>query len=163
MRILIATAGVLSPDPVAQFVACLAGGDPVSVITVIEVPRSFLDEIRSDAWHPLTAGSPGWSSQEDAVIARYVEERGHRITEPLLNALRASGVDANVRYLEGEDPAETILAAAAEMGADLVILGATKHLFEEWESVSARVLRDTSRPVLVVPTQPRLDPDEILG
>jgi nucleotide-binding universal stress UspA family protein len=155
---------VLSPDPVAQFVACLAGDNgEVSVITVIEVPRSFLDEIRSDAWHPLTEGSPGWSNEEDAIIARYVEERGHRITEPLLNALRAAGVQATVQYLEGEDPADTIIAAAADMDAHLVILGATKHLFEEWESVSARVLRDISRPVLVIPTQPRPDPDEILG
>ena len=164
MRILIATAGVLSPDPVARFVSCLAGEDgEISVITVIEVPRSFLDEIRSDAWHPLTEGRPEWSSEEDAVIARYVEERGHRITEPLLTALRASGVEATEHYLEGEDPAETILRAATDMDADLVIIGATKHLFEEWESVSARVLRDIGRPVLVIPTQPRPDPEETLG
>jgi hypothetical protein len=35
------------------------------------------------------------------------------------------------------------------------VLGATKHLFAEWESVSARVLRDTRRPVLVIPAAPR--------
>ena len=124
---------------------------------------SYLDEIRSDAWHPLSEGTPDWSSEEDAVISRYVEERGHRITEPLLTALRASGVEASEHYLEGEDPADTILSAAIDTNADLVIIGATKHLFKEWESVSARVLRDIARPVLVIPTQPRPDPQETLS
>jgi len=156
MRVLIATAGVLSPDPVAGFAERLVGPDGwVRVITVIEVPRSFLDEIRGEGWHPLADANPAWSSEEDAIIARYVEERGHRLTDPLIAALRARGVEANVTYLEGENPAETILAAADEMKADLVVLGATKHLFSEWESVSARVLRDTHRPVLVIPATPR--------
>lgn len=156
MRVLIATAGVLSPDPVAAFAERLVGPDGwVRVITVIEVPRSFLDEIRGENWHPLTEADRAWSSEEDALIARYVEERGHRLTDPLIAALRARGIDATVTYLEGEEPAETILAAADEMKADLVVLGATKHLFSEWESVSARVLRDTHRPVLVIPAAPR--------
>lgn len=153
---LIATAGVLSPDPVAGFAERLVDPDGwVRVITVIEVPRSFLDDIRGEGWHPLTEANPSWSSEEDALIARYVEERGHRLTDPLIAALKARGVQANVTYLEGEDPAETILTAADEMKADLVVLGATKHLFSAWESVSARVLRDTRRPVLVIPAAPR--------
>lgn len=156
MRVLIATAGVLSPDPVAGFAERLVGPDGwVRVITVIEVPRSFLDELRGESWHPLSENSPTWRREEDALIARYVEERGHRLTDPLIAALRARGVEASVTYLEGEDPAETILNAADEMKADLVVLGATKHLFSEWESVSARVLRDTRRPVLVIPASPR--------
>ena len=153
---LIATAGVLSPDPVAQFAESLVGPDGwVRVITVIEVPRSFLDEIRGEGWHPLSDAGRAWSSEEDALIARYVEERGHRLTDPLLAALRARGIEASVTYLEGEDPAETIIRAAEDMHADVVVLGATKHLFSEWESVSARVLRDTHRPVLVIPAAPR--------
>lgn len=153
---LIATAGVLSPDPVAGFAERLVGPDGcVRVITVIEVPRSFLDDIRGEGWHPLTEASPSWSSEEDALIARYVEERGHRLTDPLLSALRTRGIEADVTYLEGEDPAGTIIKAAGDMQADLVVLGATKHLFSEWESVSARVLRDINRPVLVIPAAPR--------
>jgi len=112
MRILIATAGVLSPEGVARIVERLSGPDgEVVVMTVIEVPRSFLDEIRSDEWHPLTEGSPMWSSAEDAIIARYVEERGARLTEPLVSALAAYGVAADVEYVEGQDPATTILEA----------------------------------------------------
>jgi len=164
VRILIATAGVLGPDPAARFVERLVGeGDEVTVITVIEVPRSFLDEIRSDPWHPLGEGSPPWSSEEDASIARYVEERGQRITEPLVTGLRAHGIETAVHYLEGEDPADTIRLFADETRPDLVVMGATKHLFEEWESVSVRVLRDTEHAVLVIPAMPRGEPEEPAG
>ena len=162
VRILIATAGVLSPEPVAEFVAHLAGdAGEVSVITVIEVPRSFLDTIRSERWNPLGDAPPEWSDEEDALIGRYVAERGQRITEPVLAALRSRGLDPVVRYLEGEDPAATIVGEAESMDADLVVLGATKHLFVEWESVSARVMRDLGRPILVVPTlaRPGLEAD----
>jgi nucleotide-binding universal stress UspA family protein len=158
VRILIATAGVLSPEPVVRFTERLVDeGGAVSVATVIEVPRSFLDEIRSEEWHPLSEDAPKWTTAEDAVIARYVEERGARLTEPLLAALRSAGVEADAMFLEGEDPAGTIIAAAEKIDADLVILGATKPLFDEssWESVSAVVMRDARRPVMVVPTVPR--------
>lgn len=156
MNILIATAGVLSPAGVARLVERLAGQDgKVVVMTVIEVPRSFLDEIRSEEWHPLNEGRGEWSSAEDAVIARYVEERGSRLTEPLVAALTARGVDPEVEYLEGEDPAFTILDAAIRFGADLIVMGATKQLFAEtqWESVSTRVIREANLPVLVVPSR----------
>lgn len=164
MRILIATAGVLPPEPVATFVArLLAREGQAFVVTVIEVPRSFLDEIRSEEWHPMADGAPAWSTEEDRVIAKYVEERGARITEPILAALRTREIEAKTVYLEGEDPAETIIQAAADLEADLVVLGATKRLFDEshWESVSARVMRDAGRAVLVVPAGHRDDTDEI--
>jgi nucleotide-binding universal stress UspA family protein len=154
VRILIATAGVLPPEPVAGFVdRLLASGGEVYVVTVIEVPRSFLDEIRSEEWHPMDDGAPSWSTEEDKVIAKYVEERGARITEPILAALRSREVEATTVFLEGEDKAGTIISAAEEIDADLVVLGATKQLFDEshWESVSARVMRDSRRAVLVVP------------
>jgi nucleotide-binding universal stress UspA family protein len=149
---LIATAGVLSPEPVAEFAAHLvADGTEVAVVTVIEVPRSFLDTIRSEQWHPLSGRAGDWTEEEDAVIERYVAERGQRITEPVLAALRNRGLEASVRYVEGEDPAETIIAEAEAMQADVVVVGATRQLFDDWESVSARVMRDLRRPVLVIP------------
>lgn len=158
---LIATAGVLSPGPVAEFAASLASNEgDLAVITVIEVPRSFLDTIRSEHWHPLTDGAPAWSEEEDAVIERYVSERGQRITEPILGALRARGLEPSVRYLEGEDPGATIIAEANAMDADVVVLGATRQLFDDWESVSARVMRELSRSVLVVPPGRREVEDE---
>jgi nucleotide-binding universal stress UspA family protein len=164
VRILIATAGVLTPEPVAEFVAQLVGPDSkVFVVTVIEVPRSFLDEIRSEEWHPLTDATPEWTTEEDRVIARYVGERGARITEPVLAALRSRGIEAETVFLEGEDPAATIIRAAEDLEAQLVVLGATKQLFDEshWESVSARVMRDGGRAVLVVPAAIRDDTGEV--
>ena len=164
MRILIATAGVLSPEGVARIAKRLCGDDgQIVVITVIEVPRSFLDEIRSDEWHPLTEDAPVWARSPESEIARYVEERGARLTEPLVAALAAFDVTATVEYLEGEDPAGTILEAADRLGADVIVVGATKPLFDEsqWESISTRVIRAANRPVLVVPTRGRLgDEDE---
>ncbi len=159
MHILVATTGALSPAPVAKFVGLLTGGEgQVTVITVIEVPRSFLDTIRSEEWDPLSEG-PDWRSREDAVISRYVDERGRRITEPVVAALAPLGVDVHARYLEGEDPAQTIVDAVMEMNADLVILGATRRIFDEtaWESVSARVMAESKRPVLVIPMRERKD------
>jgi nucleotide-binding universal stress UspA family protein len=163
VRIVIATTGALSPEPVARFAERLAARDGiVYVITVIEVPRSFLDEIRSEQWHPLSDGSASWANREDAVIARYVEERGGRLTDPLIEALRSRGVEAKVMYLEGEDPGATIIEAADDIGADLVVMGATRALFDEthWESVSARVMREARCPVLVVPAGPLADVEE---
>ena len=157
---LIATAGVLSPEPVADFAAHLGTDTQVAVVTVIEVPRSFLDTIRSEQWHPLAERTNDWTEEEDAVIERYVAERGQRITEPVLAALRNRGIDASVRYLEGEDPAATIIGEADEMDADLVVVGATRQLFDDWESVSARVMRDGRRPVLVIPPPARPDGED---
>jgi nucleotide-binding universal stress UspA family protein len=164
VRILIATAGVLASEPVAEFVARLTDdGDAVYVATVIEVPRTFLDSIRTEQWHPLAEDAEAASTQEDRVIATYVEERGARITAPVLAALRNRDVNATTIFLEGVDPAVTIIQAAADLDAGLVVLGATKRLFDEshWESVSARVMRDAGRAVLIVPTPQRDDTDEL--
>lgn len=164
MRIVIATTGALSPEPVARFAERLIDPDGVVMVTtVIEVPRSFLDEIRSKEWYPVAAdGTAAWATQEDAVIARYVEERGARLTDPLVEALAARGVEARVMFLEGEDPAATIITAAADLQADLVVMGATRALFDEtqWESVSARVMREARCPVLVIPAGPITDDEE---
>ncbi len=155
MHALIATTGALSPGPVAAFASRLVGeGGRVSVITVIEVPRSFLNALRSESWHPLDDGEePTWTAEEDLLIARYVEERGRKHTEPLLAALAADGIETEALYLEGADAANVISQTANALGVDIVILGATRMIFESgaWESVSARVMVESGRPVLVVP------------
>ncbi|MEE8491801.1 MAG: universal stress protein [Acidimicrobiia bacterium] len=164
MNVLIATAGVLPPDPVAAIVERLVDSrDRVKVITVLEIPRSFLNEIRSEEWRPLTEGSPGWEEEEDAVIARYVDERGKHLTDPIVAALAARNIEAEVVHLEGEDKARAIIEAAETVDADLVVLGATRQIFAEsaWESISARVMADTRRPVLVVPAIPQTEQEDV--
>jgi nucleotide-binding universal stress UspA family protein len=163
VRILIATAGELSPAAVAGFISRLGDRDrTVYISTVIEVPRSFLDEIRAEGWNPLTSGSDS-NETEDGLIARYVEERGARITDPIVAALATSGIATETMFLEGEDPAATIVAAGHGLEADLIVLGATKRLFDEshWESVTGRVIRDAARPVLVIPAAQRDDTGEL--
>lgn len=159
MHILIATSGVLSPAPVIEFTRQLMGETgTVTVTTVIEVPRSFLDDLRSDSWHPLQDGETAlWTSADDALVDRYVEERGRRICEPLVKALQAEQIAATAVYLEGEDPSATISGLANKIDADLIIMGATRPIFDQaaWESVSARVALECAKPVLVVPPPPK--------
>jgi nucleotide-binding universal stress UspA family protein len=160
MHVLIATSGVLSPDSVVNFCRRLVSPDGhVTVTTVIEVPRSFLEELRSDRWHPLADGAhPAWTSADDAVVERYVAERGRRICEPLVRALTAEGLSTEAVYLEGEDPSATISGLASKLDVDIVIMGATRPIFDQasWESVSARVTLECTKPVLVLPPPPKL-------
>jgi len=164
MHVLVATTGVLSPGPVVEFAARLtAGKGRVTVTTVIEVPRSFLEDLRGDGWNPLEEGrNASWTDEEDALIARYVEERGRRLTEPLVAALEASGIESKAIYREGEDPALTISRLASDIDAGVIVLGSTRQIFDQsaWESVSARVMLESGRPVLVVPPQQKEPPDD---
>jgi nucleotide-binding universal stress UspA family protein len=152
MHVLVATAGALSPEPVVEFARHLIGGTgKVTVTTVVEVPRSFLKDLGADDWHPLHDSTPRESAE--SVVASYLSERGNRITDPVRQALEGARIPCDVRVLEGADPAAAISKAADEIGADVVILGATKPIFDRdaWESVSARVMIESGRPVLVVP------------
>lgn len=168
MHVLIATTGALSPDPAVEFTShLLSDGGRVSVTTVIEVPRSFLDQLRDEGWHPLGTspvdGEGPIEAEDDAVIGRYVEERGRRLTEPVMSALRAAGIAAEEIFLEGADPAVSISELADKIEADVVVLGATRQIFDQsaWESVSARVMIESGRPVLVVPPSRKETADRV--
>ena len=156
MHVLIATTGALSAGPAVEFTQrLLASGGRASVTTVIEVPRSFLDQLREEGWHPLGSDDAGAGAREedDALIHRYVEERGRRLTEPISAALTAAGLESEEIFLEGDDPAVSISELADKIDADVVVLGSTRMIFDQsaWESVSARVMIESGRPVLVVP------------
>lgn len=153
MHVLIATTGVLSPEPAVEFTRHLLGtGGRVTVTTVIEVPRGFLDTLRSEGWHPLTEEFE-LEDGDDAIIQRYVEERGRRLTEPVTAALKSAAIESTTVFREGGDPAATISQLAEDLNADVVLLGATRQIFDQtaWESVSARVMIESGRPVLVLP------------
>ena len=153
MHVLIATTGVLSPEPAVEFTRHLLGDDgKVTVTTVIEVPRGFLDTLRSEGWHPLTEEYE-LDDSDDAIMKRYVEERGKRLTEPICAALKSSGFASTTVFREGADAARAISQLAEELRVDVVLLGATRQIFDQsaWESVSARVMIESGRPVLVLP------------
>jgi len=160
MHVLVATAGALSPTSVVEFARHLIGGTGrVTVTTVIEVPRDFLESIDADDWHPLR--DTDTSNSREEVATAYLAERGHRVTDPIRQALEAARIPCDTGVLEGSDPAAAISAAARDLAVDVVIVGATKQLFnsDTWESVSARLMIDSGRPVLVLP-QSRVEGDD---
>lgn len=152
MHVLVATAGALNPDPVVEFARHLIGGTgTVTVVTVVEVPHSFLEDLDADDWHPLHDGTDKLTKEE--LAEQYLVERGSRLTDPVRQALETARIPCDVKVLEGRDAAAEISGAADDLNADVVLLGATKQIFdrEAWESVSARVMLESGRPVLVVP------------
>ncbi|MEA2057758.1 MAG: universal stress protein [Actinomycetota bacterium] len=152
MHVLIATTGVLSPEPVVDFTRHLLGtSGRVSLITVVEVPRRFLEALDTTDWNPYDEQDA--ADSHDAVALRYLEERGHKLVEAVHQALQAAQIPCRVIYLEGEDPAAAISQAAGDLAADVVVLGSTRPIFAQdaWESVSARVMVESGKPVLVIP------------
>jgi len=159
MHVLIATSGVLSPEPVVEFTRHLLGQNGrVTLITVIEVPRAFLEDLHAGDGRPLASDE----GREEAV-AGYLEERGRKTVEPIRAALDAARIPSDVRFLEGDDPATGITQAADSFGADVVILGATRPIFKRdaWESISARVMLESGKTVLVVPAPQRDEPGDM--
>lgn len=153
MRILIATTGVLPAAPTADFCRQLiADQSSVTVMTVIRVPRSFLESLDDDVRRSFLDASDQESSEEEKAAA-YLEERGRRAVDPICAALAAEGIECDIRFVEGDDPAEAIISTAQQVGAQLVVMGATRRLFTEeaWRSVSARVMVNSHLPVLLVP------------
>ena len=153
MRILIATTGVLPAAPTAEFCRQLIGEESsVTVMTVIRVPRSFLESLDDDVRRSFLDSSDTESTEEEKAAA-YLEERGRRAVDPICAALAAEEIECDIRFVEGDDPAEAIIATAQQAAADMVVMGATRRLFTEeaWRSVSARVMVNSHLPVLLVP------------
>lgn len=154
MRILIATTGVLPAAPTAEFCRQLIGDESsVSVMTVIQVPRSFLEALDDDVRRSFLDDSPDEGSTAEEKAANYLEERGRRAVDPICAALAAEDIDCDIHFVEGDDPAEAIIQTAQSVNAEMVVMGATRRLFTEeaWRSVSARVMVNSHLPVLLVP------------
>jgi nucleotide-binding universal stress UspA family protein len=152
MHILVATAGALPPTSVAEFLESIwRPGFRVSVVTAVQVPREFLADAEEADWSPLF---PDEIQKDDSdVITRYVTERGHRLAGPILASLEARGIRADPLYVDDHEPAAAIVQAANQIGAGLIIMGATKPLFDAatWSSISAQVVREARIPTLVMP------------
>jgi len=154
MHILIATTGVLPAAPVADLCEpFLREGGEVTVMTVIEVPRRFLESMDVEERRSFLDDTAWQTDTAEMKALGYLEERGRRAVEPVLSALRARGTAADVKFVEGNDPVEAIVATASEVGAAMIVMGATRRLFTEqaWTSVSARVMERTQCPLLLVP------------
>jgi len=122
-------------------------------MTVIRVPRSFLESLDDDVRRSFLDDNPDEGTTAEEKAAAYLEERGRRAVDPIRAALSAEDIETDIHFVEGDDPAEAIIQTAQQVGAELVVMGATRRLFTEeaWRSVSARVMVNSHLPVLLVP------------
>ena len=170
MHVLVATDGELDPAAVTKFSLPLAGDTgTVTVLTVIEVPRAMLSDLRdhfNDQQPPIllrtdvetmTATAPldpprSWPG-DDAIIEQYLANKEQEICAPLVAALEANGVSARSKVVEGP-AAKGILKTAADLEVDLIVVGSHgAGLFEGLlGSTGTKVTRLAKRPVLLLRT-----------
>jgi len=165
VHVLVATTGVLPPTAVADLCDLIVPRESgtVTVMTVVQVPRTFLASLDHEERRSLLDDDFRREEQSEAKAARYLEERGRRVVDPLVAALAARGRITGVKLVEGDDPAEAIIGTAKAEFAHLIVMGATRRLFTEqaWTSVSARVMEKTQCPLVLVPGLRSEDTGEI--
>jgi nucleotide-binding universal stress UspA family protein len=168
VHVLVATDGRLTAEQVSAFVVPLtAGGGTVTVLTVVEVPHSFLAEMRAqygEQGPPEVVGDNeyvgvshggkapfGWPG-DLAMIDRYRADKKAQRCMPLVDALRSSGVSADSKVLESEQTARAILDEIEESGCDLVVIGSHGQGFFEGllGSTGTKIARQAPCGVLLV-------------
>ncbi len=161
MHLLVATAGVLPPDPVADFAELLIGETgSVTVMSVVTAPREFLEDLVTEPWRPFddSDAQNGQPPADESEIDRYVNERGSRLVAPVVAALASRGFEANTVFVEADEAADAIVNVADQINAGAIVMGATRRLFTEsaWTSVSMKVTADSKLPVLLIPAPSRV-------
>lgn len=97
----------------------------------------------------------GPQSVRDALAGKFHEQ--HRKLQEIADRVRTEGLDTTALLLQGST-VETILAKAAKLSADMIVVGthgrgAMYQLLVG--SVSEGLLHDTECPILIVPTHKR--------
>jgi len=137
MHVLVATDGSLDPTRTASAAARLAGDDgTITVLSVVEVPRSLLDELRRDAAEDDGAArDPEYRLEQatdaprthwigdDAFVDRYVRNQVRLRTVDLIAALDAAGAEHEVVGVEGENAARSVLEWIHDNAADFLLIG----------------------------------------
>jgi nucleotide-binding universal stress UspA family protein len=169
VHVLVATDGEIEASTAAEFAARLAGADGrVTVLTVVEVPRTFINDIR-EHWGPGDSesvvadytfvetpvdrrdGPTGWPG-DDAMIERYLADRLARNTRPLVDALRRRGIETVAQVVESENVTPTIIERVVALDADVVVIGSHgRGLFQGLlGSTGTKIVRQSPRPVLLI-------------
>ena len=169
VHVLIATDGHLDVAVTSELAARLAGaGGRVTVLTVVEVPRAFLSDMRADYGASEFTGligengfvsTPavprealrGWPG-DDVLIERYLRDKKDLYTAPIVAALRSANVDTDDRVVESENVARTIIAQCAEVGAEVVVIGSHSRGRVQGllGSNGTKIVRRSPIPVLLV-------------
>ena len=171
MHVLIATDGTLDIATASDFATALAGPEGrATVLTVVEVPRAFLRDMRTQ-WgvaagsgvladdeyvetpavpQPVSRSWPG----DDALITRYLDDKRELYTDPLVRALTDKGVTAEGLVVESENVPKTILDQIDALDADVVVIGSHgQGLFQGLiGSTGTKIVRRSSKPVLLIHT-----------
>jgi nucleotide-binding universal stress UspA family protein len=167
MKIVIATDGSLTADAVGPYVSALADTDEVVILTVVEVPRALLEDMRrvygASSNPPIErddeyvaaakADAPAFAwPGDDAILDRYLEDQGSQRAGALASALRAGGATVTVDVRENEDAAAGVLAALEELQPGVVIVAATgRGLFQGLlGATSTKLTRHAPCPVLLI-------------
>jgi nucleotide-binding universal stress UspA family protein len=169
MHVLIATDGKIDVETASSFAAGLSGpAGRVTVLTVVEVPRAFLHEMRgqwgaadgagviADDEFVATPAVPqeaprGWPG-DDALIDRYLTDKLEQHTSPIVAALQAAGVEAEGIVIESENVTDTILEQLETLGAGVVLIGSHgQGLFQGLlGSTGTKIVRRCPKPVLLI-------------
>lgn len=152
MNILVTTAGVLPPEPVADFVETLTRTGGVTVMNVVQT-TDFLRESATPDWRPFGSDDHAANDRE---TRRYVHERGKKMVAPVVAALTRRNIIPETVFVESDDVAEAIIRTSESIGAHAIVMGATRRLFTEsaWKSISMRVATTSKIPVLLIPSPP---------
>ncbi len=169
MHVLIATDGAIDVKTALRFATDLSGPTGrVTVLTVVEVPRAFLEDMRSRWGAAHAAGviadvefatapvmpqeAPrGWPG-DNAMIERYLSDKRDQHTSPMVAALRAAGVEAEGSVVESENVTEAIIDQLETIGADVVVIGSHgQGLFQGLlGSTGTKIVRRCPKPVLLI-------------
>ncbi len=142
MHVMIATDGSGNDESAAEAAHRLAGpAGKITVLTVVEVPREMLAEMRaaasgdtnipSESVEYSSAQKAGTSLSQaplswigdDAVISRYVAQKVADRTARLSSALEARGAKFEAVGVEGETVSRTVLAEIVSRSVDAVCIG----------------------------------------
>jgi len=127
----------------AGFVSPHAQGSAVTVLTVVEIPRRLLADLRavygeqsgpivdSDAEYVgISPKQPGVDFDfpgDDRIIDLYLGNQLDERTGTMVAALKEAGMEVEVEILEGENGARLILEFLRAKKANLVVMGTTGH------------------------------------
>ena len=128
---------------------------PAAPLTVLPETIAIAWKATPQAARALTAASPFLSTAKQVVVLTVAEDRRapEEEADRLMAGLRRHGVPVSVRHLrpEAQSAADTLLSAAVEHAALLVMGGYGHSRLREWifGGFTLRVLRGTEVPVLM--------------